>query len=77
MMACLISGFVPRLARPVSLVEQELFTLTEFTPVFSGVRVIRSLLLCVCFVDHSLAIVLLVLLRITASGYPFGIFKLF
>jgi hypothetical protein len=27
----------------------------EFTPVFSGVRVIRSLVLCVCFVDRCLS----------------------
>jgi len=30
-----------------------------------------------CFVDHCLAIVLYVILRITDSDYPFGIFKLF
>jgi len=52
--------------------------------VFSGVRVSRSLVLCVCFVDRylsfctfSLTIVLSVLLRYTDSDYPFGIFKLF
>jgi hypothetical protein len=28
----------------------------EFSPVFSGVRVIRSLVLCLCFVDRSLYI---------------------
>jgi hypothetical protein len=28
---------------------------TEFTPVFSGVRVTRSLVLCVCFVDRYLS----------------------
>ena len=49
---------------------------------FSGVRVTRSLDLCVCFVDRSLvlfllSIVLSVLLRYTDSDYPFGIFKLF
>jgi len=32
----------------------ELLNLPEFTPVFSGVRVTRSLVLCVCFVDHCL-----------------------
>ena len=26
----------------------------EFTPVFSGVRVTRSLVLCVCFVDFAI-----------------------
>jgi hypothetical protein len=53
-------------------------------PVLSGVRVTRSLVLCVCFVDRyfsfcsfPLAIVLSVLLRFTDSDYPFGIFKLF
>ena len=52
--------------------------------VFSGVRVTRSLVLYVCFVDRYLsfvlfllAIVLSVLLRHTDSDYPFGIFKLF
>jgi hypothetical protein len=47
--------------------------------VFSEVRVTQSLASCVCFVDRCfflLAIVLSVL-RITASDYPFGIFKLF
>ena len=49
-------------------------------PVFSGVRVTRSLVLCVYFVDRCyflLAIVLSVLLQFTGSDYPFGIFKLF
>jgi hypothetical protein len=52
--------------------------------VLSGVRVTRSLVLYVCFVDHCLSfelflltIVLSVLLRFTDSDYPFGIFKLF
>jgi len=69
-------------------VEQELLTLPEHLsspPVFSGVRVTRSLLLYVCFEDlclslctlFLLAIVLSVLLRYTDSDYPFGIFKLF
>ena len=38
--------------------EQELFTLPEHLsspPVFSGVRVTRSLVLCVCFVDRCLS----------------------
>ena len=53
-------------------------------PVFSGVRVTRYLVLCVCLVDRCLffctfllAIVLSILLRYTDSDYPFGIFKLF
>ena len=66
--------------------EQELLTLPEHlsSPLaFSGVRVTRSLVLCVCFVDRCLsfllfllAIVLSVLLRFTDSDYPFGLFKL-
>ena len=42
----------------MSLVEQELPTLPEHLsspPVFSGVRVGRSLVLCVCFVDRCLS----------------------
>jgi hypothetical protein len=64
----------------VPLVEQELLTLPQFTPVFSGVRVTRSLILCACFVDRCLpfcpffllAIVLSVLLvtQIFYSGQP-------
>ena len=45
--------------RRVSLVEQELLTLSEqlsSPPVFSGVRVTRSLILYVCFVDHCLSL---------------------
>jgi len=67
----------------VSLVEQELLTLPEHlssSPVFSGVRVTRSLvlLIVVCpFVLFLLAIVLSVLLRYTDSDCPFGICKLF
>ena len=46
------------LQRRVPLVEQELLTLPEnlsSPPVFSGVDVTRSLVLCVCFVDRCLA----------------------
>ena len=52
-------------------------------PVFSGVRVTLSLVLCVCFVDRSLFFCpfsfgeLSVLCRSMDSDYPFGIFKLF
>jgi hypothetical protein len=49
-----ITGFVTRLTR-VPLVEQKQPTFPEhpeFTPVFSGVCVTRSLVLSVCFVDH-------------------------
>jgi hypothetical protein len=54
----LITGFVTRLTRRVPLVEQELLTLLEHLsspPVFGGVRVSRSLVLCVCFVDRCLS----------------------
>ena len=54
----LIHGFVTRLARRVSLVEQELLTLLgqpSSPPVFSGVRVTRYLVLYVVFVDRCLS----------------------
>jgi hypothetical protein len=54
----LITGFVTRLTRWVSLVEQELLTLLEHLrslPVVSGVRVTPSLVLYVCFVDSCLS----------------------
>ena len=73
--------------RRVPLVEQVLLTLPEHLsslPVLVGVRVTRSLVLYVCFVDRCLsfctfllAIVLSVLFRYTDSDYPFGIFMLF
>jgi hypothetical protein len=53
-----ITGFVTRLTRRVPLVEQELLTLSEHMsspPVFSGVRVTRSLVVYVCFVDRCLS----------------------
>jgi len=46
----LITGFVTRITRLVVLVEQELLTLPEplsSLSVFSGIRVIRSLFLCI------------------------------
>jgi hypothetical protein len=45
---------VIRLTRRVSLVGQELLTLPEH-PAFSGVRVTRSSVLYVCFVDRCLS----------------------
>jgi len=54
-----MTWFVTRLTRRVSLVQQELLTLLEHQsspPVFSVVRVTRSLVLCVCFVDRSLSL---------------------
>ena len=50
--------FVTRLTQRVPLVEQELITLPGHlsSPLnFSGVRVTRSLVLCVCFVDRCLS----------------------
>ena len=63
------------------MTDQELLTRPEHPsspPVYSGVRVTRSLVLCVCFVDRCLSYLVIVLsvLRFMASDYPFGIFKL-
>ena len=55
------------------LVEQELLTLPEhlISPsVFSGVRVTRSLVLCVCFVDRCLSFCTFVHLAIALSVLP-------
>ena len=52
----------------------------ELTPGFSGVHVDRPIVSCVVLCRSlivSLAIVLTVVLRFTASNYPFSIFKLF
>ena len=59
----LTTGFVTRLTRQVPLAEQELLTL----PDISGVRVTRSLVLCVCFVDRYLSFCSFVLLVIVLS----------
>jgi len=57
-----------------------------FTPVVNGVRIARSLVFCVVlyictllfvFSFFSLLVIVLSVLRFTASDYPFGIFKLF
>ena len=69
----------------MSLVEQELRTLPEHLSslsIFSRVHISQSLVFCVVFcrslfVLFLLGIVLSVLLQITASDYPFGIFELF
>ena len=53
-----IAGFVTRLTRRVSVVEQELLTLPEHLsspPSFSRVRITRSLVLFVCLVDRCLS----------------------
>jgi hypothetical protein len=83
-----INGFVTRLIRRVPLVEKELLTLVEHLsspPVFSGVRVTRSLVLCVCFVDRCLSFSTFsfghcVFCSSSIYGFwlpPFGIFKFF
>jgi hypothetical protein len=83
---CFITGFVTRVTRQVTLVDQE--QLTEHLcscPVQCGFRVTWSLVICVCFVDgcfcpfvvfHS-PFLLSVLLRYTGFDYHFGIFKFF
>jgi hypothetical protein len=78
-----ITGFVARL----TLVEQELFILTEHlnsSPVLSGVRVTGSLVLCVWFVDRCLSFCtfsfdhcVVCSSSIYRLYYLFGIFKLF
>ena len=81
----LITGFVTRLTRRVPLVEEELLTLPEHlsSPSLSDVRVTRSLVLCVCFVDHCLSFctfflpIVLSVLQYIDSDCPFGIYKLF
>jgi hypothetical protein len=54
----LITGFATRVTRRVPLAEKELLSFTEplsSPAVFSGVRVTRSLVLYVCFVDRCLS----------------------
>jgi hypothetical protein len=80
----IITGFVTRVTRQVSPVEQELLTLPEHlssSPVLSAVWVVKSLVFCTTFyrlfVLFLLAIVLSVLSWFMAPDYPFGIFILF
>jgi hypothetical protein len=64
-------------------VKQEQPTLPEHMgspPVFSGVRVTRCLVLCVCFVDHCLSFFLsfatvLSAIHFFVSDYPLDMFK--
>jgi hypothetical protein len=85
MLLIVCKGFVTKLTRWVPLVEQELLTLPEHQSspaVFSGVRVTRYLVLCVCFVDRCLSFCTFsfghcVVCSSSDSDYPFGIFKLF
>ena len=64
----------------MSLVEQELYTIPEYqsSPLVYRIFSFLCSVLCkiVCF-SFLLAIALLVLLRFTASNYPFENFKLF
>ena len=83
----LITGSVNRLTQWVPLVEQELLTFLwdlSSPPSFSGIRVTRSLVVCVCFVDSCLSLCpfsfghcVFCPFRYTDSDYQFGIFKLF
>ena len=82
----LISGFVTRLTRRV---EQELLTLPQHLsslPVFSRIRVTRSFVLYVFFVDRCLSFCICFFWTLCylfffdlwiLIDYPFGIFKLF
>jgi hypothetical protein len=79
----LITGFVTRLTRRVQLVEQELIPVRNHMsspPVFSGVHITRSLVLCVCFSRSLIVLFVLFLLAIVFSvlrymdsDYPFGL----
>jgi hypothetical protein len=79
----ILAGFLTRVTRRISLVEQELATLPEHLrspPVFSGVRFARSFVFCVLldrclvfFVLFLLVIVFSVFLRFPDSYYPVGI----
>ena len=65
--------FVSRLTRRMPLVEQDLLTLPDHpssSPVFSGIRVTRSLVLCVCCgirVTRSLVLCVCCGIRVTRS----------
>ena len=77
-------GFVIRLTRWEPLLEQEQLTFPEHpssVPVFSGVCFTRSLVLCLCVVDHRLSFLPLSCpsfdLWIGITPFGFGILKLF
>ena len=58
-----------------SLVEQELLTLPEHlssTPVLNGVRVTRSSVLCVCFVDRCLSLCTFSFVCVVCSSSIYG-----
>jgi hypothetical protein len=71
----IITGFVSRLTRRVSLVEQELLTFPEHLSspsVLSDVRVTRSLALCVFFVDRCLSFCLFSLGHVVGCPSIYG-----
>jgi hypothetical protein len=83
----ILAGFISRVTRRISLVEQERITLPEHLsspPVFSGVRFARSFVLCV-LLGRCLSVCLFssghcVVCLSSISGflyYPVGISKLF
>ena len=69
--------------RTMTLVEQELHSLPEHLsspPVFSSVRVTRSLVFCICFADRCLSFFTFLwplCCLFIDSDFPFGVFKLF
>ena len=68
--AFVFTGFVTRVTRRVSLVEQEPPTLPEYlssSPVLSVVRVTRSLVLCVIFCRSLFVLLYFFLLAIVLS----------
>jgi hypothetical protein len=71
-------GFVTRLTRRIPQVEYELVTLPEHLrspTVFSGVRVTRSLVLCVCFVERFFFSFYSISFGHCVVFYPFSIFN--
>ena len=75
----IITGFVTRVTRRVSLVEQELLTLPSSTPIFCA----RSLTSCVVFCRSFFVLFsfshcqFFFNFPVVNSDYPYGIFKLF
>ena len=83
-----ITEFATRVTRLLPIVEQERLALPEHlhshpSPGFSGVPVTHSLVFCVVFLWVIVCLVVpfflfvIVFLRVTASDYPFSIFKFF
>jgi hypothetical protein len=73
----LITGFVTRLTRRV---EQKLPTLPKHPSsllVFSGIRVTRSLILYVCFVDCCLPFIKEILIGTTSSGISYHLREIY